>query len=263
MTLSLRLDLPASPGGDAALCDVFSEHRLNQPALDDDEVHLWAVDLLPGRYDLPAMHEVLSRDEQLRVKRYIFEKDRNNAIISRGLLRKLLGRYLNIDPKQLQILHTKWGKPYLASPRENALFFSVSHSKARAIYGITRSGRVGVDIEYSAKDVSGPDIAGLFFTDEENAVLKRTPQECKRELFFRYWTLKEAFLKGVGTGLSMAMNSFCLITARDKSLYRICRNDGAPEEWTLRCIHPWADYIISVAAEGDGWKLKFFDAEML
>jgi 4'-phosphopantetheinyl transferase len=231
----------------------------NKSMLDEGDVHVWAVPFMPCRYDLEFLYGVLSPVEQSDVKRYVFDKDRENAVISRGLLRLLLGHYLNADPKQLQILRTKLGKPYLVSLRENALFFSVSHSETRAIYGITRAGRIGVDIEYLAKDFDGCEIAGQFFTEEENATLEMTPQEYKRRVFFRYWTLKEAYLKGVGTGLSMGLNSFRLIPVRDEEMYRICHNDGVPGTWTLRCVQPWSDYIMSVAVEGDGWDLKFFN----
>jgi 4'-phosphopantetheinyl transferase len=214
--------------------------------------------MLPGQYDPDSVYAILSAEEKAKADKFKFEKDRYRSIVCRGFLRRLLGQYLGLDPKAVLIHHTALGKPYLRSfEGEKNVCFNVSHSAERAIFGFSLSQRIGVDIEYTEKKIDGLEIAQRFFSEEEALFLKNTPEQYRSNTFYKYWSLKEAYLKGLGTGLSKPMNTFSVQPRPCNSAYRIRQHHPTSQhsEWTLRVVTSMK-YVAAVAAEGEGWKLK-------
>ena len=75
------------------------------------DVHVWCIPLKQPLSRVQEPFQLLSKDERLRVKRFRFEKDQHAFAVRRGFLRKLLGDYLNTDPKKLLIwISRKSGK---------------------------------------------------------------------------------------------------------------------------------------------------------
>lgn len=163
-----------------------------------DEVHIWSACLTENASDIPYFFSLLSEDEQKKVSNLRFTKDKNKFIISRGILRCLLERYLKEDPKCIEFLYGLWGKPCL-SP-EYSLCFNLSHSKDHALYAFALSNEVGIDLEYidSTLDVDG--LALTILSPQEQACWKTVDPEDKISIFFKLWVYKEAFLKASGKG---------------------------------------------------------------
>lgn len=220
-----------------------------------DEVHLWCVSLSAEMHDLAALHGVLSAEEQVRINGYRNEKVRVNAIISRGYLRFLLGRYLDVDPITVQILTTEFGKPYLP---DSTVSFNVSHAVDRAVYGVTMSRNIGVDIESVARKVDYLGIAGRFFNEDEQLAIESVAVDGRSAEFLKYWTLKEAYLKATGMGLAGSLHSFSVVPDSTGAAFRIQRTATASrlEGWTLRHFSPVPGYMAAVAVESEGWDLK-------
>lgn len=225
-----------------------------------DEVHLWCVSLSAEMHDLAALHGVLSAEEQVRINKYRYEKDRIKAIISRGYLRFLLGRYQDVDPITLPILTTELGKPYLP---DSAVCFNVSHAMDQVVYGLTVSRNIGVDIESIARKVDHLGIAGRFFTDEERLAIESAADDCRSVEFLKYWTLKEAYLKATGMGLAGSLHAFSVVPDATGTVFHIQRTATASllEGWTLRHFFPVPGYMAAVAVEGVGWDLKVMAAD--
>jgi 4'-phosphopantetheinyl transferase len=211
-------------------------------------------------HDLAALYGVLSAEEQARVQNYRSEKNRVQAIISRGYLRFLLGRYLDVDPVTVPILTTEFGKPYLP---DNAISFNVSHAMEQLVYGLTVSRNIGVDIESIARKVDHLGIAERFFTEEEIMAIKSVSEDARAAEFLKYWTLKEAYLKATGMGLAGSLHSFSVVPDPAGAVYRIQRTTTASllEGWTLRHFCPVPGYMTAVAVEGEGWNLKVMAAD--
>jgi 4'-phosphopantetheinyl transferase len=226
--------------------------------LKHNEVHLWSLSILPGQYDLDASFAILSADEQAKALRYKFDKDRYRSIICRAFLRLLLGRYLPLDPKTLLIHHSSYGKPYHRSVESGeTISFNVSHSAELAIFGFSLSQRIGIDIEYTEKKINALEIAQQFFSEDEVLSLNNTPKRYQLIEFYKYWSLKEAYLKGIGIGLSDSMNEFSIQASDEDSTFRIEQTMIKPEanNWTLWSWLPSPGYIAAVAAEGEGGTL--------
>jgi 4'-phosphopantetheinyl transferase len=153
----------------------------------------------------------LTSEEQERAGKFLFEKDRLNCLLSRVLLRLSLSWYCpNVNAKNWRIVADNNGKPYLDSAiGEHGVEFNISHSGDIVICAITRAGPVGIDIE-TAKIMH--DLRGFsrrFLAPEEfSSVNSRFFSEQSR-FFFRLWTLKEAYLKAIGSGLSIPLDNFC------------------------------------------------------
>ena len=79
-----------------------------------DDVHVWRATLTWPEAAAHRLEQCLAADEQDKMERFRFEKDRRRYLISRGLLRSLLGRYLDLAPQDLRFATTAAGKPHLA-----------------------------------------------------------------------------------------------------------------------------------------------------
>ncbi|MFN9399540.1 MAG: 4'-phosphopantetheinyl transferase family protein, partial [Dolichospermum sp.] len=99
-----------------------------------NDVHLWRINLNQSESQLQTFWETLSSDEIARAERFYFPEHRQRFIAGRGTIRAILGRYLAIDPKQVEFEYQPRGKPFLAAKFANQrLFFNLSHSKDLAL----------------------------------------------------------------------------------------------------------------------------------
>ena len=113
-----------------------------------DEVHVWLVSLQIPSDDLHRLTTYLSPDEEKRVQKFHFEKDKRDYCACRGTLRVILGAYLKQNPASLSFSHNDLGKPFLSENTEaNKLLFNLSHSRSMALYCIVAAGNVPVEYE--------------------------------------------------------------------------------------------------------------------
>src|SRR5437867_10406916 len=96
-------------------------------ALPPDEVHAWLADLGRARGDLPRLCEFLGDEERERAGRLRDAEHRDGWAAGRGILREILGRYLNSSPKALEFRYGRYGKPALAGELASSdLHFNMS-----------------------------------------------------------------------------------------------------------------------------------------
>ena len=229
--------------------------------LAENEVHVWLASLeQPGAVTL-QLKQTLSRDELTRAGKFHFEQDRNHFIAARGLLRLILGPYLDMQPAQLQFACNDHGKPRLHhQPQEKRLHFNLSHSHDLALFAFTYVGSVGVDIEYMRADVAVEQVARMSFSPREQALLLDLPIEERPRAFYTCWTRKEAYIKGRGTGLSLEPNLFdvAFLPGEPAALLASREDPHEPARWALQALEPGAGYAGALAVEGHDWKLKCY-----
>jgi 4'-phosphopantetheinyl transferase len=167
------------------------------------QVSLWRVGLdEPGADWLRYLPTVISRDEVERAGRFHFARDRQRFIVGRGILRVLLGRFVNDAPEGLRFSYSANGKPALVRrQREGALHFNLSHSAGVAVFAFSQAGPLGVDIEHVRELEDWEQVAAMCFSAGEIAALHAARPESRTEQFFRAWTKHEARLKAAGDGL--------------------------------------------------------------
>ena len=173
-------------------------------SITDNQVHIWRLrpdDPRNGREDFI---NILSGSERERANRLRFESDRSTFIMTRGHLRKLLGSYLDKEPKELEIDYGKYGKPYLrkeSNPQN--INFNLSHTKGASIYAITKGREIGIDIELLRRVTKADKIIERFYSDEEKAYYRNSLRGENLEAFFTLWCRREAYSKALGRGLNL------------------------------------------------------------
>jgi 4'-phosphopantetheinyl transferase len=226
--------------------------------LDCDEVHVWRATLDQTPSQIQSFLRNLAADEQARAERFHFERDREHFIVARGVLRAILGGYLNRAPESLSFCYSSHGKPALAGESDgDTIRFSVSHSHGVALYAVTRGREVGIDLERIRSDVAVAEIAGRFFSRREVAMLRTLPTEVQRQAFFHCWTRKEAYIKARGEGLSLPLDQFdvSLAPGEPDAVPGTQPDPSEASRWSLQELTPGPSYVAALAVEGHGWRL--------
>jgi 4'-phosphopantetheinyl transferase len=230
--------------------------------LSKDEVHVFSASLKQPLWRLQQLAKILSPDEQLRANNFYFEKDRWRFIVCRGILRIILGRYLDIEPSQIQFSYGVHSKPALLETSRNSstLQFNLSHSQELALYAFTLSRQVGIDLEYIRPIDDIDSLAKHFFSEQEYTVLRKLPESERQIAFFNCWTRKEAYIKATGQGLSLPLNQFevSLIPGDPAMLLRTFTDSKEASLWSLQELTPDPEYIAALAVQGFYWQLKMF-----
>lgn len=180
-------------------------------AIGSTEVQLWHLPL--EQVALSDLEQfcagLLTPDERERGRRFAFERDRCQFMAARGLLRTVLSRYAAVDPGRWRFRVTEYGKPHIESPvAASDLRFSITHTPNLVAVVVAAGMRVGVDAECLSRPIDWQAIGERYFAPEERQYLATLPHDEQQAGFFRIWTLKEAFLKAIGTGLSTALDAF-------------------------------------------------------
>jgi 4'-phosphopantetheinyl transferase len=221
------------------------EQRLE---LVDGEVHLWVARLEAAESTFARAFSWLSPDEVERADRFRFDKHRSAFVLGRAVLRALLASYLRIPPEEASFVYGPKGKPALAGAT-CPLDFNVSNSGDLAAYAFTLGCEIGVDVEHRRRLLEIEGIARRFFAPEEVTELMALSEGERPEGFFNCWTRKEAYIKAVGDGLSVPLDSF-QVTLEPGVPARMVALDGsaaAAERWTLHAFTPEPDYAGAIA----------------
>jgi 4'-phosphopantetheinyl transferase len=179
--------------------------------LGPDEVHVWCAfaDAFADEPVRTRLTAVLSDDERARMQRFVRERDRRLQMLARAMMRILLSAYSGVPPDAWRFRAGAHGKPEIASPTiEPPIGFNLSHTDGLVAAAFARCAEVGVDVEWLDRRAATADVARRFFAAAEVEHLESTPDERRTEAFFAFWTLKEAYLKARGLGLSVPLSSF-------------------------------------------------------
>jgi 4'-phosphopantetheinyl transferase len=175
--------------------------------LDDSRIDVWHVSSAHVRSAvIPDLYKTLSRQETDRVQRFRTSELSQSFIISRGFLRLILASYVNADPRSVEFVYGSNGKPHLVNTI--GLEFNVSHSSGQIVFACGRDCKIGIDIEAirPMKDLQA--VAQMCFTQEELTQLTVASPDAYERAFYLCWTRKEAYLKAIGTGLSLPLQDF-------------------------------------------------------
>jgi 4'-phosphopantetheinyl transferase len=227
---------------------VTTEPLISPPS--PNQVHIWLTftDEVRSATLLEAYRALLSPEETDRAARFRFDRDRHDYVVAHTLLRTSLASYLGRPPGRIAFALNPFGKPSLADPNE-PLRFNLSHTRGLAVVAITRGGAVGVDAEDSGRTTNVSD-AGRGFAPSEIAQLASWSGERQRVAFFSLWTLKEAYIKARGLGLSLPLNRFAFgLTPDGREVGGFSSEDDAGGPWFFGIVRPSDNYCVAVAAE--------------
>lgn len=151
---------------------------------------------------------VLSDDELSRAQRFQFEADRNRFVAAHALCRLMLSSQAEFEPSFWEFAREQRGRPYVVNS-QLPMDFNLSHTTGMVGCALSTAGRVGFDLEYCLRPVNIDSLARRKFAPEESEDVLSFSDERQRDRFFRYWTLKEAYIKVTGRGLHQSLDSFC------------------------------------------------------
>jgi 4'-phosphopantetheinyl transferase len=221
-------------------------------SLDPNEIHVWRADLADLRSGVKTFARSLQVDEWRRADRFLAEAHRVDFVVARGVLRQLLSRYLDADPRAVSFTYGPYGKPALASTEEGStdITFNVSHTAGLALYAIARRRRIGVDVERIVP-VDCDALARDFFSADEQGVIHALPPARKFAAFFKCWTGKEALVKAIGEGLSLPLDTFTVSAVPEEParLLHIEGDPSGPSPWRLTTLRPRTGHAATLAAE--------------
>ncbi len=212
------------------------------------DVQLWIVRLEASENTFSRGFSWLSPDEVERADRFRFDRHRRAFVLGRAALRALVATYLRIEPHEASFTYGLKGKPALALV-PCPLSFNVSNSGDLAAYAFTLDCEIGVDVEHRRRLLEIEGIARRFFASDEVSALMALSEGERPEGFFNCWTRKEAYIKAVGDGLSVPLDSF-EVTLQPGVPARMVSLDGsaaAAERWTLHTFTPAPDYAGAIA----------------
>ena len=228
-------------------------------SLGGDTVHVWRASLDESCSRVALFQDTLDDDERSRADSFYFNRDRERFIVARGVLRALLGRYLDRSPESLSFSYSTHRKPALASESgADALRFNLSHSHGMALYAVTRGRELGVDLELIRCDLETEQIAERFFSQSEIVTFRALPPALRKCAFFLCWTRKEAYIKARGEGLSIPLDQFdvSLIPGEPAALLSTQPDPDGTPGWSLINLTPAAGYAAALAVRGRDWTLS-------
>lgn len=179
--------------------------------LPDDGVDLWLADpAVCRRAPLRSAYEALLNDaERAQQRRFLFEADRDRHLLTRALVRTVLAGYTGAAPESLVFDTNAWGKPSLRQPpgAQGPLAFNVSHTGGLVALAVSAVQPLGIDVE-DTRRAAPMRVAERFFSAPERAALFALPPALRAQRFWALWTLKESYVKALGTGLHQPLDSF-------------------------------------------------------
>jgi len=219
-------------------------------------VHVWFASVAQLSPLVHALYGLLSVDEQHKTTRYADNQRRQQYIAGRGLLRALLSGYLDSPPQKIVLAYSPLGKPFVAD--DSRLNFNVSHSHDMVALAFAKDRRVGIDVQKMDMRELTPQIVNRVFAPSESSGLRGFDDQQKQVAFSRTWVVKEAYVKGIGCGLSQPFNELEVSLASDERprLRTTGKGDSRAPQWELREPRLREGYAAALAVEGHGWRLK-------
>lgn len=215
------------------------------------EVHVWTAD--------PAAHatgcrtaefyEYLSDTEKRRLGELRYYRDRLAYLVAHGLLREVLSLYSEFAPAQWRFATGRHGKPYINGPgSEMRLCFNLAHTKGAVAIVVTEARACGVDVERIDSHYDAESLSGAVLSTREQRRWHAVPDGRRAADFMESWTLKEAYLKGVGRGIGAGLTSI-EVERCGRHGARVVDPDAArhPAQWRLHYLHLDTGHVVAAA----------------
>lgn len=220
--------------------------------LAQEELFVVSTSLDVGEKWLETLRRTLSPDELERAARFRFDSHRRQFTIARGILRTILGGWLELPPAAVSFRYAEYGKPFI----DGEIQFNMSDSGDRALYAISRGRVIGIDLERIRHLRDAAALAQRFFAKGESERVVRSA-EIERA-FFTCWTRKEAYIKARGEGLSMPLDSFEVsVDPEDEPrLISATLDPAETTRWRMEALDPLPGYIAAIVYEGPAPRMR-------
>lgn len=209
-------------------------------------INVYAINIKKDEINDATFNNLMSLldiNKQERIRNFLHHEDAIRTLLAEVLIRKIICDDLNIINKDIAFGKNEYGKPFLKNV--NDFHFNISHSENWVVCATSRY-EVGIDIEY-VKPIDF-EIAKRYFSKDEYRDLMIRKFDQRLSFFYDLWTLKESYIKAVGKGLSIPLNSFCFIISQAGKI----QGDKSLDGWIFKQYNIERDYKMSVcSAEKD------------
>jgi 4'-phosphopantetheinyl transferase len=210
------------------------------------DIRWLALDLIEAE-DRPILERMLDAAERERAGRFRFERDRNAYIAAHALVRGMLSGLVRRHPSEWRFTANTHGKPDLVPDAAvPPLHFNISHTRGLVAVAMTIENDIGLDVETLEAGRLSMDMASRFFVATEVDYLVRLPAERQQEALFAFWTLKEAYIKAVGLGLSVPLDAFSFVLD-PLAVSFSARHPDSPANWLFRRFAPSPVHVMALA----------------
>lgn len=246
--------------------------RLN---LKSNEIHLWLtkpqenIDPLL----LASYQSLLTQQETKKQQRYLFAKDRHDALLTRAFVRDLLSHYADIKPQEWRFEKGENDKPEIVNS-PIPLRFNISHTKNLIICAVTLTHDIGCDVESIGRKSDVLAIADRFFSKSETREMFSLADNQQRSRFFDYWTLKESYIKAWGLGLAIPLADFsfhigkssCKLSNHNIQLSFAEHRQDIADDWSSWLFYPSEKHRIALSIRNQTgekniqYKIRYFES---
>lgn len=197
---------------------------------------------------LAACARLLSEEERNRQRAFVFEKNRREYLVAHALLRCALSQYDPTLPEAWRFTRNAHGRPALDPP--SRLRFNLTHHPTLVACAVTNDAELGIDVEPLQRGAEILRLAEGIFAQSELEELHRLPSAERADRAVSLWTLKEAYVKARGLGLTLPLSGFAFDFARplEPAVAFEAAIDDRPERWHFRTrdVH---EHRIALAVE--------------
>lgn len=194
---------------------------------------------------LDALYNKLPTERTKKLRRFHHLADTLRGVTGDILTRVVISELLRKPTYNLSFSRDFYGKPRLVG-LDGHIGFNISHAGDWVVLVVSSSEQVGVDIEQIQRVDHG--IAQRFFSHEEFvSITSRSEEDNKSLHFYEIWTAKESYVKAVGKGLSIPLDSFS--TVKDKEMARVKTIDD--KAWFFQRFMIDQNYVITTCVDVD------------
>jgi 4'-phosphopantetheinyl transferase len=181
---------------------------------------------------------VISNSEKRRASGFHFAGDETRFVVSHGCLRHILAGYAGLEPGELDFMISEFGKPSLRTG--GSIHFNMAHSGEAALVAVSGDREIGVDIECVRNPDDFLQTARRCFSPRELDLLRSVEESQYADMFYTFWTRKEAYIKARGEGMSLDLTAID-VTGSPAVL------DG---RWHIRDLGMYSGCKCALAADG-------------
>ena len=205
--------------------------------------HVWHVN--PDEVSAPDLESRclhwLPREEHTHLEQLHLPRVRHEYLVTRILCRSMLSHYAGIPPQEWRFGVIGKKKPVIASPRRyRAIRFNLTHTNGLIACAATRAGRIGIDAEQTTRQIDVDSLSAFVLSKDEQDRLRQFAPPQRAGEFLKYWVVKEAWLKGRGTGLFCPMHEITVTFGGDEQPFPI-------GEWDISLKTMPAGHVAAVA----------------
>lgn len=222
--------------------------------LPPDHGVVWWLPVPQGGTDWARLERCLNGEERERATRFRFDADRHAYIAAHALVRALLSACDGaVAPAAWRFTVTTHGRPEIAADLAGTppLRANLSHTRRLVAAAVCRGHDVGIDTEDAARGTLTMDLATHFFAPAEVAQAQALPAAVRQDALYGFWTCKEAYIKAVGLGLSLPLDSFAFTldpaTLEPLSIGFAPGSGDDPGGWLFRRLLPLPDHPLVLA----------------